>query len=156
VVDMGDVVKSVFRQRKYEELYYLSYGYRTSYHREANILAKKNTDKLLSDEIIGVYDIEIPMLDIGDKFFLEDIEKAVTIKNRMRGSDGSTIYYVEDEMVETEDTKRTLAECEENILSFKQKDSEYARLNEEFNNLNKEFEKYKSEYKYKNKYFNFG
>lgn len=153
---MGDVVKSVFRQRKYEELYYLSYSYRTSYHKEANILAKKNTDKLLSDETIGVYDIEIPMLDIGDKFFLEDIEKVVTIKSRMRGSDGSTIYYVEDETVETEDTKRSLAKCEENILKLRYKEDEHSRLKEEFEHLKEEFKKYKEEYKYKNKYFNFG
>lgn len=153
---MSETVRSVFRQRKYEELYYLAYNYRTSYHKEADILAKKNTDTLLSDEVIGVYDIDIPMLDINDSFFLEDIQKAVRIRDRMRGSDGSTIYYVEDETVETENTKRSLAKCEENILSFKQKDIEYARLNEKFNNLNKEFEKYKEEYKYKNKYFNFG
>lgn len=153
---MSETVRSVFRQRKYEKLYYLAYNYRTSYHKEADILAKKNTDTLLSDEVIGVYDIDIPMLDINDSFFLEDIQKAVRIRDRMRGSDGSTIYYVEDETVETENTKRSLAKCEENILSFKQKDIEYARLNEEFNNLKKEFEKYKEEYKYKNKYFNFG
>ena len=120
---MADVVKSVFRQRKVEGEYV-----------NAFIGKKFLLKNIISDEILGKYEVEIPLLKQGEYFFLADIEKEVIIQSRVRSSDGSVVYYVRDEVVE--------------------KESESVPI-EEYNSLKKEFEKYKKEYKYKHRFFNF-
>jgi hypothetical protein len=59
----------------------------------------------------------------------------VTIKKRLRSSDNSITYYVQNEIVETEDQKK--------------------KLEDAYNELRAEFHDYKREYKYKKKFFNF-
>ena len=86
--------------------------------------------------MIGEYDIDIPLLEKNEEFFLADIMQIVVIKKRLRSSDGSITYYVEDESVETEDQKKKLEEMYDELL--------------------REFRDYKREYKYKNKFFNSG
>lgn len=58
----------------------------------------------------------------------------------MRSSDGSITYYVEDKLVETENTKHTKEEC--------------LKIVGEFEELRKCFEAYANKYKYEHKYFN--
>ena len=41
---------------------------------------KKNMDNIISDKEIAKYDIVIPMLEVGDEFFLHDIQEIVIIK----------------------------------------------------------------------------
>lgn len=96
----------------------------------------KKTDKVIADDVIGEYDIDIPLLEKNEEFFLADIMQIVVIKKRLRSSDGSITYYVEDEIVETEDQKKKLEEMYDELL--------------------REFRDYKREYKYKNKFFNSG
>lgn len=142
---MSDIVKSVFRQREIEKIYEIG-----GYHGQIRFLRnwsvdismdiKKNMDNIISDKEIARYDISIPMLEVGDKFFLHDIQEIVIIKDRMRSSDGSITYYVEDKLVETEDTKHTKEKC------FKEM--------KEFEELKKCFETYANKYKYEHKYFN--
>jgi hypothetical protein len=136
---MSDVVKSIFRQREVEKIY----GINCSNHSWAyiDILRRMEIEEIdkrvLSDKVIGTYDIEIPMLEKGEEFFLEDVEKVVKIKNRMRSTDGSITYYVEDEIVETENSKKSYEFCANKVAQFE------------------EFMKYKEEYKYKHRFFNF-
>jgi hypothetical protein len=49
-------------------------------------------------------DLELPLLEEGDKFYIVDIEKEVKINKRMRSSDGSITYEVDarDEVVDSE------------------------------------------------------
>lgn len=122
---MAEVIKSIFRQREVEKLYkisvykhYETFGYCTKYSIEID----DDSKNILSDKIIGEYDVEkIPMLEVGDAFFLHDISQAVIIKSRMRSSDGSIIYYVLDKIVETENTKRSKEECEKEFEKYKDK-----------------------------------
>lgn len=125
---MTDTVKSIFRQRKVAGKYVTDLFGGTYL---------KETDEVISDEIIGEYDINIPLLEKNEEFFLSDIVQIVVIKKRLRSSDGSITYYVEDEIVETEDQKK--------------KFEDYM-----YNELRREFRDYKREYKYKNRFFNFG
>ena len=152
---MADVIKSIFRQREVEKLYELYYygddiyGFYSikKYKPDVGLSTRINKDNVISDKVIGSYDIEIPMLEIGDEFFLHDIQKVVVIKNKMRSSDGSITYYVVDEAVETENTKKTYDECMEKITYHNCE-------KEKLKKLEKEFEDYKKEYKYKNRFFN--
>ena len=149
---MRDTVKSIFRQREIEKLYELHYyggGYFGLFRSESDVSlgTTSNTDNIISDKVIGTYDIEIPMLEVGDEFFLHDIQEVVKVKSKMRSSDGFITYYVEDKVVETENTKKSYKECREKIEHYK-----YEK--EKFEDLEKRFEDYKREYKYKNRFFN--
>nr|DAU03008.1 MAG TPA: hypothetical protein [Caudoviricetes sp.] len=124
---MADTVKSIFRQRK------VAGKYVTDLFGETYL---KKIDKVIADDVIGEYDIDIPLLEKNEEFFLADIMQIVVIKKRLRSSDGSITYYVEDEIVETEDQKKKLEEMYDELL--------------------REFRDYKREYKYKNKFFNSG
>lgn len=124
---MADTVKSIFRQRKVAGKYVTDLFGKTYL---------KKTDKVIADDVIGEYDIDIPLLEKNEEFFLADIMQIVVIKKRLRSSDGSITYYVEDEIVETEDQKKKLEEMYDELL--------------------REFRDYKREYKYKNKFFNSG
>ena len=119
---MAEIVKSIFRQREVEKLYKISvreqyFGYCTKYSIEID----DDSKNILSDKTIGEYDVEIPMLEVGDAFFLHDISQAVIIKSRMRSSDGSITYYVLDKFVETENTNRSKEECEKEFEKYKDK-----------------------------------
>lgn len=142
---MSDIVKSIFRRREIEKIYEIGgYHGRIEFLRNWSINirmdVKKNMDNIISDKEIAKYDIAIPMLEVGEEFFLHDIQEVVIIKNRMRSSDGSITYYVEDKLVDTENTKRTKEEC--------------SKIVREFENLRKCFEEYANKYKYEHKYFN--
>ena len=152
---MADVIKSIFRQREVEKLYYLHYYhpysmmpiYRNEEIKNVGLGTKINKNNVIADKVIGSYDIEIPMLEIGEEFFLHDVQEIVKITNRMRSSDGSITYYVEDKEVETENTKKTYDECVEKIAHYK-----YEK--EKFEKLKKEFDEYKAKYKYEHRFFN--
>jgi SMC interacting uncharacterized protein involved in chromosome segregation len=163
---MSDVVRSVFRQRKVEKLYELVVPYNDRYeiifHAQYETIGQTaNFDNVIEDVEIGRYDIEIPLLEVGDKFFLHDISKVVEIKSRMHSSDGSIIYYVKDELVETENTKKSYDECREKIENWKCSKEEFEvlikhrdTLEEELNNIKRDFDEYKKKYKYEHKFFN--
>ena len=137
MIGMNDVVKSVFRQRTVEKIYGMDSLCYSVYADKKRIEISEADKRVLSDKVIGTYDIEIPMLEKGEEFFLHDIEKTVKIQKRMRSTDGSITYYVEDEFAETENSKKSYEFCANKIAQFE------------------EFMKYKEEYKYKHRFFNF-
>ena len=152
---MSEVVKSVFRQRKIEKIYKIGIEYESFIHKKEQIVIADTNDKnILSDEVIGTYDVDIPILNIGEEFFLCDINKNVKIKNRMRSSDGSITYYVEDEYIETENTQQTHDECQHKLELWEYWQEKYNNLKLKYNDLELEYIKYRREYRYKNKYFN--
>ena len=104
---MADTVKSIFRQRK------VAGKYVTDLFGETYL---KKTDKVIADDVIGEYDIDIPLLEKNEEFFLADIMQIVVIKKRLRSSDGSITYYVEDEIVELKIKRRSLKRCMMNCL----------------------------------------
>ena len=156
---MADKFKSIFRRKEYEKLYYvgvvdvicntLDYYMFT---RGASIidrdqLTKHETQTQISDSLLGVYDIDLPLLEVGDEFYLHDIQELVKIKSRTRSSDNSIIYYVEDKLIETENTLKTKKECDDKVAAWNHEEERYEKLQ-------KEFDEYKAEYKYKHRFFN--
>ena len=157
---MSNTVKSIFRQRENEKIYELHYyggGYFGLLRSESDVSlgTKSNTDNVISDKVIGTYDIEIPMLEVGDEFFLHDIQEVVKVKSKMRSSDGSITYYTEDKVVETENTKKTYAECRQKIEHYKYEKEKFEDLEKRLDACKKELAEYKREYKYKHRFFNF-
>lgn len=147
---MSEVIRSIFRQREIEKLYELQEFKRYDFCSDITshrVVALGNYENVISDKEIGRYDIEIPMLEIGDKFFLHDIQEVVVIKSKMRSSDGSITYYVEDKIIETENTKKSYEECINKIEHWDHEEGKFEKLE-------KEFDEYKKKYKYKNRFFN--
>lgn len=148
---MPRAMKSVFRRREVEKMYELVEDVVRKYvgfdeimtQRHVSLLVDKNS-ALLSDNIIGEYDVELPLLKPGDKFYLENIDEVVIIKDVVRGSNNSTLYILEDKLVETNRTKSSKAEAEEKIRQF-----------DELNNELIELRKYKRDHPYQKRFFNF-
>lgn len=117
---MTETIKSIFRQREIEKLYILKVDSDKSYslynsHETVSLGIIENESNVIADKEIARYDVEIPMLNVGDEFFLHDLQIPIRIKSRMRSSDGSITYYAEDRIVETENTKKSYDECKEKI-----------------------------------------
>ena len=166
---MADVVKSIFMQSEYEAVYSLGYvndyidsddGYYKVSSRESRTI--RHARNFIRDVKIAEYDIELPLLEKGDEFFLVDEQRKVTIKSRMRSSDGSVVYYIKDKLIDTENTEKTKKECDDVMMKC-------ARLNEqldvseheknvvlrELGILRAEFGIYKGRFKCEHKFFNF-
>lgn len=131
-------VKSIFRQRVIENLYCLK-GF--GFFDEKDKFITSRDGVVVSDKIIGEYDIDVPLLEKGEEFYLSDIKEVIVVEKRMRNSDGSIVYFVEDKYVDTDNSKKTMEECNQKIAYIKAQ--------------KKEFETYKQKYKYKHRFFNF-
>ena len=150
------MAKSIFIQRKVEKLFENYIEYNWMYGRDGYSYLPKinkiriftNNENVIEEKVIGEYDIDSPPLDTGDEFYLCDIGKIVKIKKRVRNSDNSFTYYIEDELVETENTKISKEKCDKEF-------DKYCSAVEEFDALKEEFDAYKRKYKYRKKFFNF-
>lgn len=151
------MAKSIFIQRKVEKLFenYIEYNWmyngRSGYSHLPKINEIRiftNNGNVIEEKVIGEYDIDSPPLDTGDEFYLCDIGKIVKIKKRVRNSDNSFTYYIEDELVETENTKMSKEKCDKEF-------DKYCSAVDEFDALKEEFDTYKRKYKYKHRFFNF-
>ena len=89
---MNKPVKSIFRQREVENMCWLKKIPHFIYPYNDDIYIDKCDGEIISDKIIGEYDVDMPLLEKGDKFYLSDINQTVVVRERMRGSDGSYIF----------------------------------------------------------------
>lgn len=151
------MAKSIFIQREVEKIYenYIEYDWmyngRSGYShlpQKNEIRIFTNNENVIEEKVIGEYDIDSPPLDMGDEFYLCDIGKIIKIKKRVRNSDNSFTYYIEDELVETENTKISKEKCDKEF-------DKYCSAVDEFDALKEEFDTYKRKYKYRKKFFNF-
>lgn len=151
------MAKSIFIQREVEKIYenYIEYDWMYNGRSGYSHLPKKNeiriftnNENVIEEKVIGEYDIDSPPLDMGDEFYLCDIGKIIKIKKRVRNSDNSFTYYIEDELVETENTKISKEKCDKEF-------DKYCSAVDEFDALKEEFDAYKRKYKYKHRFFNF-
>ena len=85
---------------------------------DLEVVSCGNENNIVSENILGMYELEAPLLSVGDKFVLEDKDKLVVIKDVVRSSDGSIRYVVEDELVTTDYTEQTKLEAEEEVKQF--------------------------------------
>lgn len=152
-------MKSIFRRKEYEKLYYVgvvdmiynSVNY-YMFTRGTSIikpdqLTKHESKEEISDNLLGEYDIDLPLLEVGDEFYLHDIQELVKIKSRTRGSDNSITYYVEDRLIETENTTITKKECDDKVTVWNHEEERYEKLK-------KEFDDYKEKYKFAHRFLN--
>ena len=130
-----NIIKSVFMQKEVQKTYCL--GRRNTGHRlygfshdadETLIIEERTSGEAIDIIKIGEYDLDIPMLEKGESFFLCDKNRVVTITDRMRNSDGSITYFIEDKLIETEESKKSYEECNERLLNFNNEAQAYFEL----------------------------
>jgi len=162
-------MKSVFRQKEYEKRYYVSLRNNEHWTVGAERLIQSCKSAIcLSDKEVGSYEIELPKLEVGEKFFLNDVVKEVTIQSVLRSSDGSITYYIEDILIETEESKTSLKESKEELLETRKLTEELNktigqnRKSEEqchfyknsYQSLKEEHEHYEKTHPYRHRFFN--
>jgi hypothetical protein len=108
------VKKSIFKQEIYRKIYnFLSntcenkYSLYGNYNSYINI----NYEKIKEEEIFTL-ELEMPLLNEGEEFYIEELNKTVKILKRIRSSKENVCYYVEREIIEDEETIRTKERCE--------------------------------------------
>ena len=144
------MIKSVFMQREVQKTYYLgrrdagrrSFGF--SHYDDDTLVVNERADGEAVNIIkIGEYNLDIPMLEKGESFFLCDKNQAVVITDRMRNSDGSITYFIEDKLVETEESKKSYEACTEHLLNYNNESQAYF-------DLQQAYEKYRRTHPWKN------
>lgn len=142
-------IKSIFRRREVEAIYDVIRT-TTSGSSPFNLTVVdhtslyKNCKNILSDNLIGEYDVDFPILKVGDKFHLNDIDEVVVIKDIVRNSKNTITYYVEDKFIETDRTQKSKKEAQDKICDWSKLRSE-----------NSELLRYKRTHPYEHRFFNF-
>lgn len=137
-------MKTVIRQKTFEKIYscgiykiYEKDEYGLSYMESVvplECLYSDSINKEISDDIIGTYDFS-PMVKIDETVFLTDLQIHVTIKSIIRNSDNSLTCYIEEKLIETENTKITFEESQKAIDNWNHDEERYIKLEEEINTL---------------------
>ena len=93
---MAEKFKSIFRRKEFEKVYELGIkewmqigDYSCVFTKVCSFIDPNKVSSYselteISDKELGVYDVEMPLLEVGDKFFLHDIQELVKIKSRFR------------------------------------------------------------------------
>jgi len=113
------VKQSIFKQEQHRRTYEFMNTVVDRYYLNGNryyagmIMTK--TEKVDESEIF-LCDLEMPMLDVGEEFYIEELDKTVIIRKRVRSSKENVCYYVDPEIIEDEESKRTkeLSENQQN------------------------------------------
>lgn len=146
---MSDTIKSVFRQERYEYIYdFVTFQIQNPSGEIIETGTINTNVKFISDDELCQCNVKMPMLEVGEKFFLSGINKTITIKIRMRSSDGSVVYYAENLYEKTENSELTLEKA-------KTKRDAYEGLSKRVSQLEQELDECKNSRKNRHRFFDF-
>jgi len=107
------IKKSIFEQQTYlrvyepilqylptEDLYRKYYGTHT--------LTKVCNEILQDESIITTIDLLMPLLEINSKFYIEELDETVVIKEVIRTSKGNVLYMVESKYIDDEESLKNV------------------------------------------------
>lgn len=123
--------KSVINGKTYRKIYSYGYGYNHFHHHHWAYNVNKRLhehSEFIKEQPIWEGYLSLPLMDKGDKIFINEISQTVTIRERLRSTeDGDTIFYSTDhrEDIEDNETKASLLRAE---LA---RDKDIDRFNEE-------------------------
>lgn len=124
------VKRSIFRQRTFAKRFEVIHIYgRSLYFNNDGYHIKETEGDLIKEEEIFSCNLEMPMLNAGEKFYIEEKEQLVTIKESYRTSKDSVVYYIESLFVEDDETEKSRLNAEEKLF-------ETNKLKEHVLNLN--------------------
>ena len=134
------VKKSIFKQPIYRRLYdfYINSGtkfnQKTRKYEELLYPEILKTNEKIREDTIFICDLEMPMLDIGESFYIEKLDKIVEIKERMRTSEENVMYTVEPSVIKDEESLRTKQIAENLMYNYKFQSSEFENYKNKVNN----------------------
>jgi len=113
VEEKENIKKSIFRQKVYAKRYYVKYHYNNFsgmydvYYKDIEDIAEDETEELIEEKTIFSCDLSLPLLQCGDKFYIDELDLMVTIQDCYRTSKDEMVYYVEDKYISDEKTQET-------------------------------------------------
>lgn len=90
---------SIFKQRVFENEYY------------ANII----NNKLLNEEEVYRCSILLPLLKCGEKFYIDELNLMLNIREVIRTSDGNVIYFIDNKYIDTDNSRKQKERVENKI-----------------------------------------
>lgn len=114
--------KSIFKQATYRNLYKfkLKQDNNPLYSlRDRTIFEIVKYHKYIKEEVIHTCNLEMPILNAGDLFYITELDKLVTITDSVRTSDNSYMYLCEPQYIEDEkslDSKKVAEQDKEKHL----------------------------------------
>lgn len=113
------LVKSTFKQRRYAKRYELKaeprFGIDKKYYYSGYYMGR-NIDNYFIDEVeIWTCEVAMPMLCVGELFYIEELKMSVTVLERVRSSSGGVVYYINSEYIEDEETQKTYQRVQDEI-----------------------------------------
>jgi len=125
---MGEIIKkSIFKQKVKRKMY----EYTVSFFQPKNDykdyfincfrkwkINEYVLDETIKEENIYVLNLEMPLLEINEKFYIEELDLFVVIKERIRTSKENICYYIEDKLIEDEISLKSKKEVERKHAEF--------------------------------------
>lgn len=139
--------KSIFKQETHSRIYEPELSYQRNIYSLENIyhLSPSFTDVKVSEDIIATIEISMPLLKVGNKFYLEDEDKTVIIKSVIRTSKDNVLYFVEPIIIDDKDSlskiKDLLNSDQYKILYSSEKYNNLYKLKETLSDKIKDYNK---------------
>jgi hypothetical protein len=125
------VKKSIFKQPVHRKLYSFKEIYNYDIFRTGTEKGIFGETEFVKTNDIFTCELEMPMLEVGEEFYIEELNQTVKVTKRIRSSKENVCYYTEPETIEDEKTIESKLKAEElqklNIL----KEEEVRKLNDE-------------------------
>lgn len=135
---MENSKRSIFKQKVYAKRYEVKLIEKTipffrvsgyyDYNYEYRIV--ESCSNFIEEKEIFICDLEMPLLEIGDKFYIEELNKLVTIKERYRTSKENVVYFIDDSLIENEQTSISKQEAEDQLIKTEELKNKFKELNE--------------------------
>ena len=138
---MSEIKRSIFKQRVYAKRYEVTECGRRynlgwlidNYEmRKPKEVASK---QLIEELVIHELDISTPLLNVDDKFYIEESDMLVTITGVYRTSKDAVVYYIEPKLIEDKETLTTHNRCLESITKYEEQKEKIKELEKEKNAL---------------------
>ena len=152
---MSEIVKnSIFKQEIFARRYDLverkifASTDEILFHRysDAVILVIEIPGEKLREEEIFKCTLEMPLLDVGEKFYIEEQSKLVEIKSRYRTSKENVVYYIEPITIKDIQTEISKQEAQFKLDRIKEKDQKIEELNKELKEKKNIIEQYRNSF----------
>lgn len=135
---MENSKRSIFKQKVYAKRYEVKFiehkipFFRVSGYYDYNYEYKivESCSNLIEEKEIFICELEMPLLEVGDKFYIEELNKLVTIKERYRTSKENVVYFIDDSLVENEQTSISKQEAEDQFIKTEEFKNKFKELDE--------------------------
>jgi len=127
---------SIFKQEQHRIIYdFLNYIIDGEYSGRKYYygLITSKTEKISEREIFTCT-LEMPLLNEKEEFYIEELNRTIKIKKRVRSSKESVCYYVEPEYIEDEESLVTKDRCrklQDNFNLYEQKVKDLEKFKEQ-------------------------